>query len=572
MIHKRFNNIQNKIFLGFLIIILVAVFGLSSIYFKKFNSFINEQTYNYQSQLLEQIGARFDEIKIFSDVYQTQVISFITKDRKKLTNEQNIYYYKKDIENLIVHTKMAFNNKFNVFVIDPQLGILTDQSLRRKIFFEQKWYHDSALEAVEVGEFVVVNKDVHYYIFDNKPMLSFVKKIKIFEKSIGYNIIQLDVNFEEITKIVSHSTLNNEEILLIGDDGYIIYSSKAEQIGKNLDDLSEQYAWLTKSAQTEEGFFGYEDAIVITKHLKESNWLLVKYIPKDIYYNDFNEVVSKVILFILLFTIIGLILSYFISKKITKPIKNVVNSMAMIKDGNFDISVKASSDHDMKVLADGFNTMVQQIDVLMKDVIKKEKEKRKIELNALQSQISTHFLYNTLNSLKWMAINSQVMDIANAIVALINVLKYITKDSDCMVQVQEECEFLKSYATVQKMRYGEIFNIVNQVSEEMSRCLIPKLIFQPIIENAIVHAFSNTTEKGVIAIGGQMTENELHLKISDNGSGFDLQTRAGKGVGLSNVDKRLKLHYGLKYGISIQSSENGTTVTIGIPVMLSGGE
>ncbi len=568
MFRKIFNTIQTKIFVCFLIIMLVVVFAVGSIYLRKINQLVYSQAHNDQKQVLNQVTVRLDELVAFSNIYQHQVISYIASNRAISNNTISRHYYMINLIDLMIDTKQAFSQKYRMIITDPEFGILTDLAIHRDGYYNNGFLPTEKIMQNDYAKNLLVNRNANYYI-DNKQqeMLSFYRKIKIFSKTVSYNIVQVDIPYEEITKITSGAISGNEEIAIISKDGYIILCSEESLIGKNSREKDIIPYWIQKGYMTEDNLVSNKNSFIITAKMKEEEWKVIKYIPKDLYLGKLWEATREIAVFMLLFILIGFGLAYLIASRITLPIKQVVYAMKDFRKGNFDIRIKEYQDKDMHVLSEGFNKMVVQIDHLMKDAIEKEREKNRIELNALQSQISFHFIYNTLNSIKWMAINSGVMEIANAIVALIYVLKYITKSSNVLVPLEVECDFLKQYAIVQKMRYGEIFEVEYRITEDVRKCQIPKLLLQPIFENSIIHAFPKERANGHIDINAHKTDRGIKIWIRDNGIGFD--TNGAKGVGIANVDQRIKLWFGEEYGLVVESGSDGTTAVIELPEVLS---
>ena len=227
-----------------------------------------------------------------------------------------------------------------------------------------------------------------------------------------------------------------------------------------------------------------------------------------------------------------------------------------------------------------FNIMVGQIKNLMGEIISTQENKRKSELQLLQAQINPHFLYNTLDSIIWMAEQKKSEDVVLMTSALAKLFRAsITKDKE-LVPVRVEIDHITNYMLIQKMRYTEQMDYTIEVSESILPYKSLKILLQPFVENAIYHGIRNSPENGFIAIRGMERDNQIVFEVEDNGLGMseeqlsrilmaDDGDSAGKGIGISNVNERIKLYFGDEYGIQIRSRlEEGTCVTITIPKLI----
>ncbi|MCR4939462.1 MAG: sensor histidine kinase, partial [Treponemataceae bacterium] len=244
--------------------------------------------------------------------------------------------------------------------------------------------------------------------------------------------------------------------------------------------------------------------------------------------------------------------------------------------------------NEFGILGKGINNMSQNIKELMNTAVENEKKKREIEFKMLQSQINPHFMYNTLNSIRWMATIQNAPGIAEMVTAFASLLRNISNRNDEMITLRQELSFLEDYFTVQKYRYGgSVSMIVEKEDDSLTEALIPRFTLQPLIENAIFHGIEPKGNAGVISIKiSSDYESEISVVVKDDGTGIPEDklatiltndSESGKGlfkqVGLSNVHKRLQLVFGEEYGLSVESSEGEyTAVTVHIPYKASEAE
>ena len=279
--------------------------------------------------------------------------------------------------------------------------------------------------------------------------------------------------------------------------------------------------------------------------------------------------------------LIGASLSLFFSIRLGAPIKRLTKRLSLIAQGDFSPDPSIETEDEIGAIGRQINQMSGQIDSLMKHRIRDEKEKKDLEIKMLQAQINPHFLYNTLDSIKWIATVQKNTGIVQVVSALSSLLKNMAKGFNEKVTLRQELDFLENYIIIEKIRYIELFDTEIQVdSERLYQAKIIKLTLQPIVENSIFSGIEPSGRFGTIRIRAWQEEGTLCVSVEDNGIGIEpenirtLLTDTSKitkstmsGIGLPNVDRRLKLVYGDDYGLSIESEpDRFTRVTIRLPL------
>jgi two-component system sensor histidine kinase YesM len=274
-----------------------------------------------------------------------------------------------------------------------------------------------------------------------------------------------------------------------------------------------------------------------------------------------------------------------LSRSIYIPIKKLHDVTATITRNDLRTLVTSDNVDEITELGLSFNIMIGKIKELLDSKIKEQENLKKAELRALQAQINPHFLYNTLDTIIWMAEskeNSQVVELVSALSSFFRIS--LSKGMD-WITIREEVERTNNYLTIQKMRYRDILDFKIEVDEEVAACTVMKLILQPLVENALYHGIKNKRRGGTITIRAKRRgENEVLFEVEDNGIGFTVQRlaklreelndesgdiRMENGFGLGNVHRRIRLYYGRPYGLSVQSEYRcGTLVSIVIPAKL----
>lgn len=392
-------------------------------------------------------------------------------------------------------------------------------------------------------------------------------------------IVKVDMNFSSIDQLCSQVVLGQRGYIYIIDaKGNIIYHPQQQLIYAGLKDEN-----IMEALETEGSFiddFKGEKRITTVQSIEYSGWKMVgiSYVNEIVENRqNFNQLIIVILLFGIVFIAIA---SFFISYKISQPIKRLEHQMNRIERGDFNIdSLEVKGEDEVKQLTKAFNIMILRIKNLMKQIVREQETIRKSELKALQAQINPHFLYNTLDSIIWMNENKNYDGVTDMVSALAKLFRISLSHGREIITIKDEVEHAKSYLVIQKIRYKNKFNYMIDVPEELENYMTVKLILQPIIENAIYHGINKIEDKGLITISVKREMNKILFMITDNGYGIDeslmesILTREvsgenSSGVGLKNVDERIRLSYGDEYGISIKSEEDvGTSVTISIPVV-----
>lgn len=272
-----------------------------------------------------------------------------------------------------------------------------------------------------------------------------------------------------------------------------------------------------------------------------------------------------------------IVVTFFLVRQTTKPLSDLVHKMKNARNEKYKEYIKVSGSYELQELIYTYNDMLEDLQRYIEDLMDIQKEKRKAEISALQMQINPHYIYNTLASIKWMIYEGEVEKSTCAIDAFIALLRNTIGNMDEFVTVEKEIENLKNYVLINNNRYGDKVQVEYFVNFGCEKYSIPKMILQPFVENAFFHAFPYEI-RGRITILVRTLEENLQIQIIDNGVGINqkrlqelsqgrAKTEHFTGIGVKNVDDRLKLIYGENYGIDIQSEEGkGTTITILIPL------
>lgn len=276
--------------------------------------------------------------------------------------------------------------------------------------------------------------------------------------------------------------------------------------------------------------------------------------------------------------LLAVVAAAYISRIVYRPIRKLMTTMKDIAGGNLDTRAEIVSRDEIGLAAEEFNRMLDQIEKLIAQLIQEEKKKKDAELEALQYQITPHFMYNTLNSIKFYALIRGEKEIARVIGDFVELLQTCIRKKGTFLTVAEERQVLENYIHLQEFRNGEVYQVTYEVEREAEQCLIPRLILQPLVENALIHGLDLKTGKKHLKITAYTLGFRLYLKVKDNGRGMtkeqmedllkpkEKKTKGLTAVGIPNIQERLKLYYGSQAKLSLESSEEGTEAIIYLPV------
>ncbi len=396
-------------------------------------------------------------------------------------------------------------------------------------------------------------------------------------------VLMIDMNFSMIEDLLNGVRLGRKGyVFLLDENNNLVYHHQQQLIysGVKEEDL-EGIDGRNRGSFVQQDPNG-ESRVLTVYSARHVNWKLV-----GVYYlSDLSAEQRDLTQFILLTVVIGMLIfisvSFYMTDRITKPIAELEDSMRAVEMGDFNTQIDVQGEYEVVQLARRFNLMTSQIKSLMGQVVEEQEAKRKSELSALQAQINPHFLYNTLDSVIWMAENGKHQEVVKMVTSLARLFRISISRGRNVISVKEELAHAENYLTIQKMRYKDQFEYRFEVDESILNYKTQKLLLQPIIENAIYHGIRQMVDEGEIIIRAYEREDTLYFEVEDNGLGMHDDVRLGilgshgvkadgvrvGGVGVTNVHERIKLMYGEDYGIQIESEiEEGTKITLSIPVV-----
>lgn len=327
------------------------------------------------------------------------------------------------------------------------------------------------------------------------------------------------------------------------------------------------------------------DVQIVTELIKETMLQYIYYEirsveeSRDAYHAVYVKTLQFSLIVFIAVTLLILILSYYIPQSISGPIMRLSKVTEKVAGGDLSVRANETTGAEVVMLNDSLNSMIEKLNDLIQQVTREQERLRKAELELLQSQINPHFLYNTLDTIVWLAEAGKHKKVVEMVESLSDFFRTSLSQGLDSVTIREELLHVKSYLEIQQVRYQDILQYDIDVSEELYECIIPKITLQPLVENALYHGIKNKRGLGTITINGRRDEDRVILEIKDNGIGMDQERLASvmDGIasknpnqhdiyGLYNVNERIQLKFGKEYGISMESSYgDGTIVRVELP-------
>ncbi|NLN65298.1 MAG: sensor histidine kinase [Clostridiaceae bacterium] len=397
------------------------------------------------------------------------------------------------------------------------------------------------------------------------------------QQKIGYVMVYLRESV--ISSTFSETELfRNVELFIINEAGNIISCRDKSILGSQNQYTSSEII----NVVSDDNFFtakvNGKNYYVTSRAIQDTSWRMFSYFPAVEYDKEVVWLRNWIWLIILFACLLSVAFSIAIANGISKPVRDLSKKMLKIGDGDFSVSSTYDSKDEIGVLSLHFNKMVVQLKKLIRKAYQEELLKQKAELKSLRMQINPHFLYNSLESINWMARIRGIPEVGKMVKALGDLMRSSIGGED-FITIEEEIRNIENYLTIQKFRYGDKVSVEISIDPKIRKLKIPKLILQPIVENAIIHGIENKVGNGRIAITGKDNDGKILLQVEDDGLGMEEEiiaeilsekprqvTNEHTHIGIRNVDRRIRMYYGDQHHIVISSTLGiGTLVSINIP-------
>lgn len=577
----RIHSIKNKIFFNFILLFLITGSGLSTLY---------SMTVNILSDMAtESVEAMLDQIN--TETYR--VMSHALRTGYMIANDASIQFPLRnplpDTEKLMYKQRLEYNNKLfytnqyqesisGVYIIGTNGAIFRSSmtSLIQNDYRNEEWYTHTLKARKPIWYTNQTGSLVAKTL--KEPFISIAIPINDRSSTRQLGLIVVELKGDIFKNIYNTGLLLEGDIFIVDSTQQVfIYSKEMSSANNEQTDINKviQQHNFSSTENTQKINIEGEDYLVSNMPVNLNNWNIVAVIPYREIYSRTKSIENSIIIVLLLFTIIMFLFMIRVSNMISKPVKNLSNTMKTVESGKFDIQVEVKTNDEFGYLAKSFNHMLKKINLLTKKELDNQRKLRKAELKALQSQINPHFLYNTLDSIGWMARLNKIDKVEEMLDSLSTYFRIsISRGSD-FISLREELTHVQKYLSIQKIRYEKKLNYTIDVPEEILKFKTIKMILQPLVENSIYHGLKEKEGPGEIKITATMTDH-IAICVEDTGIGMtpeeldelhemiasdkDYNPNA---YGVINVHKRIQVFFGENYGLRYESEYGmGTKVFV----------
>lgn len=556
----------------------------SFIYQNRLEKQIEQASQQNLSQIANQMQNMITSLVATSNIlcYDQDIIDVLSSGTPETTIERFEKYktVQDKISTVSSSTLVPYNADIFVIGNDKEVYCINQVQAISSAIYKVYEQEKEALE--EVGAYILWIAPVDSA---NKSGIDFTNSIAI-AKTVNQSVtndvlgvvvinLHLDKNLQKVfsTDIAGTGT----EVLLLNQNNELVYSTQDTPTifsDKATNQMKGKSGSFTTNISGEKHMVDYQV-------LSRTNWKLVQLSPYHALMSDIIALRNGILIVNIILLTLLIMADVIVSNRLADPLHELCVLMEKVQKGDFSVRMKErTGQSEIAQISQSFNEMVGQTEELFCQLEHSYKVREDLRLAALRAQVNPHFLFNTLNSIKWMAMMNGDAKVGKMISSLGHLLQFTLASNSELVSVEREIACLKDYVEIQRMRFGEKFELAVEIPDELMNFQIPLFIFQPIVENSILHAFDDDCDAGIITIGADDTDESVRFFIRDNGKGMDIsqirdpvddELRA-KGkfsrVGLKNVDERIKIIYGEGYGISVESViGEGSTVYLSFPAI-----
>ncbi|GBG10567.1 two-component sensor histidine kinase [Paenibacillus agaridevorans] len=559
MLNTFLFSFRNKILLIILFIGVVPISVTGILSNMKFNSLLENQAHEITLKALQQSEgylsmylSEIEQLGIFATT-NDQILHILQKqndassyekvtDASLVTNVMKPYLRtRSDIERLDIlgFNGFSYTGGYSNKSLDANEPWAKEAAERGGMPY---WY------AIEDGEFMVYSR----LITGNKA-----------NETLGF--IRIVIPSYRLESVLNRFQPMDTGVLLLID------RNQNPIIGRSQDvkELAQTLAFGNSAASNRYATFNGSKLFVTQYVLDKTDWLFVSAVPREDILQGTAQIRGYFFNTVLIILLITITIAIWTTQRFTRPFKQFIRMMRDVERNNFKSRMDITAKDEIGQLAISYNRMAQRVDSLINEVYEQQILKNEAEWNALQAQINPHFLYNTLDSINWIARSHRITDIVKMVTALSKLFKLSLAKKDKLIAVEEELQYIRYYAQIQETRFSDRISIHIDVPELLMAYKIPRFILQPLVENSIVHGLERKEGPGRVDIKGAEYGDKIFFIIQDNGVGIPaakLQTllernvRNDKHLGLSNVDERIKLLYGEEWGLKLDSIEGEGTI------------
>lgn len=599
LFYLKRNNIKFKIQCYLTIFSLIPLLVIGIVSYTTSKAAIDNKVKDYSRQSIRQTAENIETMLNNCKDSLMQIISnpdVISSLKSVVKDEENSNQSGEILSNIPLATKLAYH-------------IATTQEVQTISFISPKYYlkgtyycSDDVLKGNSSYYQEIISNDNNYTWFSTRAarygyqdnqrvnVFSLGKQVYNLDDMAPLNLAAvIDIREDKLSEICSKSSQGDmtDQCFVVDEKGMIIANPDENMLYKNINELfsNRDTSNIMKSSEEilsfETKYLG-ESVVANSLKLKGCNWRVINIVKSKYLYRESDQVVRIIFIVAFICIIFSSIFSAFIAAGISKPLKDMSKIMRKVVAGSLNekIEINRKTSEEVIILQESYNFMIHKIQELLDKVYEEQSNKRIAEIKALEAQINPHFLYNTLDAIKWTALFQKANNTAEMANMLSKLLHISLGRGNEVIPLEEELEHVQCYLGIQKFRFNFNIDVNFNIDEETRKLKVPKIILQPIVENSILHGLSEKLKGGIIEINSSINKDKVNIEIIDNGCGFDinegditkeLKRKTGEsfsGIGIANVQERIKLICGKEYGVAVESEINqGTKIKISLPKM-----
>ncbi len=574
-------EIQTTLMLVVSGISLVTMLLMGIIMYMRFSTLSRQETIENSRKLMEQTGETMEDYLVNMRQISDAVYYNVVKEndfhdaREEIQKGMNLLY---EANRDKLRTIAIYNSDGSLMAAEPVATQKEDPDVTR-----QEWYQ-SAMEEMENIHFSTPHiqnlfEDStfrYYWVISSSRVVVLTEN-----RDSQMGVLLVDMDFSSISRMMNqiNEVGNGQYYYLCNSDGDIIYHPRQIQISDGISRENSIKAASYKDGVYDETFEGTQRKVIVNT-ISYTGWKLVGVIPYSIFTHEMLNIRYFIAMVTLLMAMMLTIINRVVAERISRPIRKLNHSVMEYEAGKKP-EIYIGGSWEIRHLGYSIQSSYEKSEKLMQEIVWEQNERRKSELDALQSQINPHFLYNALDSITWMIEGERNDEAAFMISQLAKLFRISLSKGHTIISVKDELQHAQSYMNIQRVRYKDAFSVTFDVEPELEKYCAVKLTLQPILENAINYGVDPMDDCGEIRVCVRKEGELLVLSVEDNGIGMSEEEvellltdnnrvpKHGSGVGLINIHNRLQILFGKEYGLVIESEpDEGTKVSIQIPAIL----
>lgn len=574
-------DIQSTIMIALSVISVTIMLCVVLIMYWRFSNVTQENVLDNNQKIMDQTVESVEDYLIKMRQVSDAVYYDVIKENDISSQTDMIHLgmnllYEANKDNL---RSIAIYNKYgSLLAAEPVVAQKEEPDVTK-----QEWFI-SAMDRMENIHFSIPHVQ---NLFDDGTLRYYwvISSSRAVEITDGTNthmgVLLVDMDYSAISRMMEqiNTAGNGQYFYLCDSEGEIIYHPHQVFIENGMENESSNKAAASKDKIYDEHVGGVHRKVIVNT-ISYTGWKLVCVMPYSIFTNKMTDVKQFLLVLMLFMAMMLVFVNRIVSKRISRPIMKLNDSVTKYEEGK-ESDIYIGGSREIRHLGKSIQNSYRQNSALMQKVVWEQNERRKSELDVLQSQINPHFLYNTLDSITWMIEGEKNDEAAFMITQLAKLFRISLSKGHTIISIKDELQHAQSYVNIQKVRYKNKFSARFEVDDDIMNYCAVKLVLQPILENAINYGVRELDDCGEIVVRGAKDGDNIVISVTDNGMGIPEEEiellltntnrvhKKGSGVGLINVNNRIKILFGDEYGLHIESElDEGTTVTITIPAII----